>query len=265
MKTLLLALILLSFANGAWAESLIVSVDEWCPYICLNEKHTALDTEAPGYYPAIIDAIFLPRGYEIRYLVRPWKRAIQETRSGVIDAILSPAINEAPDFVFPEESIGSLCWCFFTRKENKWTYKDPQSLASETIGYLDGNAFNEKLDAYLEKNKKTPHKVQPVHGLNFLRINVVKLMGGRITAFIDESASTNYFLYKNGMTREIREAGCLEHQAMYMAFSPAHEESVKHAQLFSAGLRELRQSGRLEAILSAYGLKDWVEDAIQDK
>lgn len=257
MKRLLFLIAIVFFSSPALAGTTIyVSIDEWCPYICLNKEHTGLAADAPGYYVDIIDAIFPSRGYDVEYVVRPWKRALQETRSGALNAILSPAKKEAPDFVFPEEELAHLCWCFYT-KSRTWAYRGVESLKNQIVGYLEGNRFNNELDAYLRRNRDNPQKVQAVHGLNFLDINKNKLLQGRITVFIEESATTDHYLSEHDLDEDVVKAGCIGCRHMYMGFSPAREESAEYAAIFSSGLRELRRSGRLDVILSRYGLKDW--------
>lgn len=259
MKTAFFFFIFIALSFNASAQTLVVSVDEWCPYTCLDAEHSALNESNPGYYPEIIDAIFIPQGFEIVYTVRPWKRALAETRSGILNAILSPAREEAPDFIFPEEEIAHLCWCFYTKQSYAWEYDGIESLANKTVGYLEGNSFSPELDTYLREIKDITALSQPVHGLNFQKVNTEKLLRGRISTFIDEANSTRYYLFRHTLEDKIRKAGCLDCLNMYMAFSPAIKDSAKHAAIFTEGLRKLRESGKLKEILSHYGLADWKE------
>jgi len=66
-----------------------------------------------------------------------------------------------------------------------------------------------------------------------------------------------HYLKRNNLVGNYQQAGCLEPVKMYIGFSPALEQSHDYAALFSRGMKELRRSGKLQAILNKYGLKDW--------
>ena len=243
---------------AADAEVLKISFDDWCPYLCANaEKPNLLDAEEPGYYVDILRAIYEPAGYEIEFLLRPWGRAMNETRSGRLDALLSPSRSEAPDLVFPEEEIGMLGWCFYTLSGMQWEYGGPVSLGGITLGVLKGNDFGSEVQPYVDRFADDPQRIQMVTGMDWKEKNINRLKLGRIGAFLDEPSAIDLHLKKNDLDGKIRKAGCLPAEEMYVAFSPENPEAEKLAALFDTGIRRLRTSGRLTEILSLYGLEDW--------
>jgi polar amino acid transport system substrate-binding protein len=52
-------------------------------------------------------------------------------------------------------------------------------------------------------------------------------------------------------------AGTLGILENYMGISPKRPDSRKLTELFDQGMKKLRDTGRLDTILSGYGLKDW--------
>ncbi len=257
MKWTIALLTVLFFSALANAETIRVSYDEWCPYACLDEQAQAPHPDSPGYFATVLEAIYGPLGHEVEFVIRPWERALKETRRGSLDAVLAPARSEAPELIFPEEEIGMLGWCFYTRNNDPWNYTDVSSLRERTLGVLVGNNFGEEVTAYVEEHRTTPERVQEITGLDFLEQNLRKLLAGRIDTMLDEPATTDYLLFSRDLGGMVRKAGCLESQKMYIAFTPENPRSQEYARIFSEGMRRLHTDGRLEDILATYGLHDW--------
>ncbi len=260
MRAILLTLIMmlcpLTVVNS---ETMKINLDDWCPYLCVDtENPEAPHTTQPGYELEVVNAIFTQEGYDIRYDFLPWARAIEEVTEGRLDALLSPAKDEAPGLIFPEESIGVLGWCFYTEKESSWNYEGVASLKQVKLGFLHGNDFGGEVQEYIEQNSNSNNMlIQPNFQTNWQETNFKKLAMGRITAILDEPFGLDYFIKKHNLNNQFRKAGCLEGQSMYIAFSPENPMAKKYANMFDHGIRELRKSGELKKILFSYGLSDW--------
>ncbi|MFV0349076.1 MAG: substrate-binding periplasmic protein [Halodesulfovibrio sp.] len=257
MRWIIAMTLALGMCATAHAGSIRFSYDAWCPYSCLNDDHTAIAADYPGYYAEVLRAIYEPLGYGVEFIIRPWERALEETADGRLDAALSPARSEAPNLIFPDESIAELGWCFYTRSDSAWQYNGPASLQEQTLGVLRGNNFGDAITDYIAANTKDAAKVQEVTGLDFIDKNIRKLQGKRISVMLDEPATTDFFIMQNNLARDIVKAGCLPSQSMYPAFSPANPMSATYAKEYTEGIRRLRKSGQLRTILSRYGLTDW--------
>ena len=257
MKPLLVLFICLALYSVAHSESIRFSFDDWCPYSCLDDQEEEPHSKRPGYFAEILRAIYIPLGFEPEFAVRPWTRALEETRHGILDAALAPAMSEAPDMVFPEEEIGLLGWCFYTRSDDSWTYDGVNSLKSRTLGILVDNHFGDEVTAYINAHAQDLERIQGITGLDYLAQNTSKLIAGRIDTMLEEPASTDYHLFKSNLFNELRRAGCLESQKMFVAFSSANPRSGEYAKMFAQGMRRLRSTGELEEILSHYGMHDW--------
>ena len=264
MRWIIAMTLVLSLYATAHADTIRFSYDDWCPYSCLNDDHTAIAAEYPGYYAEVLRAIYEPLGYSVEFSIRPWERALEEAADGRLDAVLSPAKSEAPNLIFPDESIAELGWCFYTRSDSTWHYSGLPSLQGQTLGVLRGNNFGDAITDYIEANSKDAAMVQEVSGLDFIDKNIRKLQGKRISVMLDEPATTDYFIMQNNLAQDIVKAGCLPSQIMYPAFSPANPASATHAREFTEGIRRLRESGRLKAILARYGLTDWKNQPVSE-
>ena len=58
--------------------------------------------------------------------------------AGVVDALLSPAKNEAASLIFPETDIGNQQFCMFTLIDGLWQYTEPGSVSGRRVIYPQG-------------------------------------------------------------------------------------------------------------------------------
>ena len=213
------------------------------------------DRHTPGYGVEIAKQVFEEAGHTFKYLNVPWTRAVKNTRIGKYNAIIGAYKEEAPDFVFPEEEFGVSRYAFYAKRGSLWTYAGIESLQSEKIGLIKGYSYGEELNAYFDKNAQ---RVQYAFGDDPLFQNIKKLLAGRFDILI---AGENVMIYKikeMGVVGEVINVGVTDVRGnLYIAFSPTNKKSVKYAEIFSKGIRNLKESGELDQILDRYGLHYW--------
>lgn len=262
-KRVLLALlttlgVLATIGLGIGGDILTLVSPDWCPLVCESGRPGILEKD-PGAVVEIVRAIFEEKGYRVLYSTPPWSRAIFATRKGSYTGILAAMKNDAPDFIYPEEEVGVNRMCFYVKATNPWRYQGVKSLRSVVLGVIQDYAYdNGEVDEYIKKSRTAPNsQVQIVASKTGLEQNFNNLKLDRITVILDECRVVDWYLKNKNLTDMYQQAGCLEEVKMYVAFSPALEQSPRYAALFSKGIRALRRSGRLQAILAKYGLKDW--------
>tara|TARA_R110001592_G_scaffold7032_3_gene39492 strand:+ start:29766 stop:30533 length:768 start_codon:yes stop_codon:yes gene_type:complete len=251
IKRFILVLILIVPLNTL-AETITIRADEWFP---INGEPKS---EKPGYMIEIANLIASKHGANIDYKTMPWLRSLSKVREGNFDCVVGAFTDDAPDFIFPQEEWGIIESTFYVKKGSKWRYEGVESLKSIKIGSIGGYAYGDDLDAYIEANKSSS-AVQVVNANNALEQNIKKLQAGRVDAVIEAHLVMNAKLKDMGISQdEFISAGLLgEANKMYIACSPAKESSKKYTKWFSEGIQMLRDSGKLQAILDKYGLKDW--------
>jgi len=116
--------------NGRPPNILFFCSDPWPPYA--GHSHESRQ----GYIVDVIREIYEPLGYDVRYVNKPWSRCISETRTGKLSALAGADVDEVPDFVFPQETIGVTRPAFFVLKETAWTYQGLDSLATIKLGMI---------------------------------------------------------------------------------------------------------------------------------
>jgi|TARA_B100001971_G_C18139322_1_gene509468 polar amino acid transport system substrate-binding protein len=251
-KTAILSVLLILIASNARAEQSITVVgDSWAPY------NAVPNSTNEGYFIDILREIFEPQKIAIKYYLKPWKRAVQDVRSGEDTALLGPFKSEAPDFVFPKQEVGKTSLVFFTHSSSDWEFSGVNSLKNIQIGIINGYDYRPWLLDYV---RKTPGSAIKLSGTDAIERNLKMLMRGRIDAIPSNYTSFMYRAKKLGLDKKVRFAGkdnIGKTKKLYIAFSPNFENSVTLATMFDAGISALRKSGRLSNILQKYGLKDW--------
>lgn len=251
LPTLLLTLLsTLIFVPQTYSDTITIRSDVWFP---MNGEPGSAQ---PGYMIELAQTIFSKHGHTVDYRLMPWERALNEVRLGTEDCVVGAYVEDAPDFVFPEEHWGMDNSAFYVRKSESWQYQGIESLHSIKLGVIGGYAYGDEFDEYIKQNQHD--NVQTVKGDNALEKNIKKVIAGRLTAFIDSPLVVAAKLKEMGLEGTISEAGTLgDPSPMYIACSPAKPNSQDYIKMIDDGTRALRASGELSKIMAKYGLKDW--------
>jgi polar amino acid transport system substrate-binding protein len=253
MKALLLSLLFVAFTLPAIAaETLSVRADLWPPY---NDEPKSL---RPGYMIMVLMEIFMRQGYALDYQPLAWDESIEAVRKGQFNAVIGASKDDAPDFIFPKESFGVSDTAFFVKPESTWKFNGINSLKQIRLGVIEGYAYDEALDAYIKAHKGTSRIVVST-GDDPMKNLVFKLVNDHIDAIAEDSNVMMASLLSGKVPlKGVVSAGSLKEKSeLYIAFSPKNPKSKELAAKFDAGIKELRSSGKLKAILGLYGLTDW--------
>lgn len=244
--------LLLLFTNATLhADTITLMGDSWAPY------NAEPNSNEEGYAIEVARIIFERNGLKVEYEIAPWNRSLLEIRAGGYTGIVGASKGDARDFVFPEEEIGITKNVFFVTNNSKWRYSGIQSLEKERLGVIADYSYGKELDEYIKANNNNENKVQKVRGEDALLQNIKKLQAGRISVLVEDKAVLEYRLKKMGILTGIVEAGAIEENPIYIAFTPKNPNSGLYAKMISDGIVGLRKSGKLREILKKYGLKDW--------
>jgi len=253
LKTLLLVLLLTVCATQAVAaETLSIRADLWPPY---NDDPQSIK---PGYMINILLEIFKPQGYKLDYQQLSWTESLDAVRKGQFNAVVGATRDDAPDFVFPKEPFGISDTAFFVKGGNNWKFTGPAALEKIRLGVIESYAYNDELDPYIKANNGSKRIVEAT-GDDPLAALIRMLQNGQIDAIAED---TNVMLAtliagKVPMGSIVSAGSCKEKSTLYVAFSPKNPKSKELAAKFDAGIKTLRSSGKLHAILGLYGVTDW--------
>ena len=251
LRVVLAALALAAVAPAARADVITLRADEWCPYNC------AEDSDMPGYGIEIAREIFAKAGHTLDYKNMAWARALDECTKSTIDAVIGAARLEAPDLVYPEETIAVADNTFAVRHDSPWRYQGPASLQGIKLGAIRGYSYEGEVGEHVEAHPRDQLKVDFVGGDQALAMNLKKLVAGRIDATVDAGPVLAYKAKQMGLADKVRFVGSVDASQTYIAFSPGNPKSREYAALLDKGIAEMRASGRLQQILDRYGVSDW--------
>jgi len=240
-------------APPAWADTLVIVGDRWCPFNCeAGQDH-------PGYLVEVAQRSLAKAGHTVEYQIVPWTRAVQESRRGAFAGIIGAAVDDAPDFIFPQEEQGIVSDGVFVLKEKNWTYTDTKSLAGIVIGVVKGYSYNaDELNAYIEKYSGDPDKVRVTTGDEAATTNVRNLALARLDAVVESPEVFWYAAAQLHLQDKFKSAGTVgAPKKVFIAFSPANPKSKEYAKALVDGVNALRKSGELKVILAKYGIEDW--------
>jgi len=259
MKKILLFFIMLvvftafQTSSETGADVITLVADEWCPYNCVPY------TDTPGFIIEIAEFAFERLGHTIHYTIIPWTRAIRGTREGLYDGIVGTGREETPDFVFPEHELGLAAHIFYVKQGAAWKFTGLESLEQISLGVIQDYSYGNLYETYIKPNIADENRIQMVSGNTGLKRNIKKLLAGRIDALVEDRAVFRYFLYQTKTPDQFVEAGAAYEEKVYIAFPPDHPHAQRYAEILSDAVVELRTSGKLDAILGKYGLRDWVK------
>lgn len=251
-RTAFAAIVLAATATGAQAtDQLTFVADQWMPF------NGAPGEDREGYVVEILRAALAENGQAVRYETMTWKRALDVTRRGQADAVIGAEVSDAPDFIFPQEEVGRYRTTFFTRADNDWRFTMKDSLTGQQIGVVREYSYPDWLNAYRQSHAD---QFDVVFGDEPLLTNLRKLLAGRIDVVPSNPYSLGWLAQQKGLGDQIRKAGLIPGDTdavIHAAFSPANPESRVRAEALSKAIRSMRADGRLQAILSRYGIDDW--------
>ncbi|MCX8102400.1 MAG: transporter substrate-binding domain-containing protein [Geminicoccaceae bacterium] len=247
---LVLALLLASAPTVVAAGTITLRADPWCPHNCRPES------DRPGYLIELARAIFEPLGHRVDYRAMGWRRTIEAVRAGEIDGAVGAGLEDAPDLVFADEPAGLAVPVIAVRRGEGFTFTGPGSLGDRVIGAILGYEFGGPLEPWLRRHARDPTRIQWVSGIDGAVQNLKKLLAGRIDGMLDDRAVIAHYATELGLRERIELVELGVYQPIGIAFSPAKPEGRIYARAFGEGLRRLRASGELAAILGRYGLVD---------
>ena len=257
------------FTKPVQAKVLVVASDEWCPYICD-------DTHLPGFLVEIVTEIAASNGVTVKFALTPLARALDLSQKGEVDILLGLTLQHINDFKLQKShlSFGGLYNDFYVRASDPWRFKSISDLATALknnaiLGTINGYEYGDIIGSLLKDNAA---HIFSASGNSPLQRQLKMLRLGRLDILLDSRFTVQYQLSKlvnkSSLTKtpttakpSIIYAGTEgDFTPLFLGFSPLL--SKEQVQLFDDGLMNLRENGRLNKILTKYGVIDWHQQSI---
>ena len=214
---------------------------DWEPYI--GQK-----LPEQGFVATIVKEAYSSSGYTVDLAYMPWVRAKNMAKEGKSDGCMPEYYLEedkADFFIsdpFPGGPLG-----FFKRKADAFTFNKLDDLKSLKIGVVRGYVNTEEFDKanYLKKEEANDDIT-----------NLRKLVGGRldlivIDKFVGLSLMQQEMPDKIGDIEFINPA--LEEKTLHVLISKKVDQAEAKIKAFNDGLKILKDSGRLDALMKSSG------------
>lgn len=161
--------------------------------------------------------------------------------------------RQAPELVFPQESIGQYQFSMYAREDDDWLYTGLSSLYNRTIGIRMDASYG-IFDSFIRRYGDSNRQLQLLNGSDITNRLLIMLESNRINMFLEDKNIINYLENKNESVK-INKAGSIPPDNVYVAFR--NNNAQKFADIFSKGVIELRNNNLLDPILHRYGVSDW--------
>ncbi|WED20672.1 transporter substrate-binding domain-containing protein [Vibrio sp. JC009] len=241
LLTIINSLFILLSANCLAGGTVRLSAGEWKPYIS-----ESLDNY--GYFTQIVTEAFAAAGIEAQYDFYPWKRAVYQARTGVLDGCIAIAKSEdrEREFWFSEQPILVGERVFFYRKEQPFDWVSVYDLRGIPLGatleYFYGDDFEKAEESgELDVDRVTTDSQ-----------NFKKLVAKRIQAF-PITKEVGYYILNTEFDAE--SAKMITHHpkplittSFYVILSKANPENENLMKTFNKGFEALKKSGRYEEL-----------------
>ena len=235
---------ILIISSACKAQTVLLSTINWPPY-------TGEKLEEHGFFSEIVSGAFSEVGYEVEFQYRPWPRALQEAKTGVVDGVMTAywksqrtAYLEYPDVVW------KVTERFFTLYGHPiLNSSNIEDLIGYRIGVLRGSLQAEQLMAYgIDIEEVNSHSQ-----------NILKLSAGRIDAVIIPDSVLFYELRSlsaEGNKLNFKKLDIpYRTYKMYVAFSKVNSDYKKLTEDFNQGLKLLKNNGEFERIQKKHNIK----------
>lgn len=229
------------FSSFAHSQDITFSINDWCPYICDSP------TKKTGILVEIVQDIFQEEGYKVNFKNMTLNRAVIEIQNNRVQGMVGIVPEVLPDLIFPEEPVIKTQFCFFTLPKQAWKFDNFKGYYPEArVGVVAGKNISADFDKAFPKQETISGEKRTAERL------MEMLARQRVDVIVEERKTISYLLKQNPSFPNVRTAGCAEKKNEYVAFSPTDPNSKKYAELFSKGIKRLRESGKIEEIVSSY-------------
>lgn len=245
-------ILILTYNASAYATSVTLVSDLWCPYTCEP------NSEKEGLLVEIARIAFAKKGIKLNYEVKSWENAVADFNDTKVDGIIGVGAGEVQDPVLPSVEQSNSIIAAFTRNDTTWVYDGPSSLANKPLGIIEGASYANEITSYIYMNYfHKPDKFIFSLEKNAIEDNVTKLLSGEIFVYIEDEKVVNQYLEEKQI-KNIRNAGRIQtaKNKIYIGFSHGNPEAHEYAKLITETTIALTTSGRLAEMLKKYGMPD---------
>lgn len=240
MKKLMILLLISSLYITAEERVIYAAYTSWEPYTY------TVDAKPMGFELEIFQNVMERMDYSVIFIEMPWKRCLQNLKSGEMDVVISMLINEEREeyTLFPEEHISTTDFMLISLKESAIESTNPLiNLKDYKIGSILGFHYGDEFDNanYLDKVEVGDSELL----LELLLKKRFDIVIGNKTVIM------NSFHKKKLTTALVFHEPPVKSDKLYVGFSKNESHEVLSKE-FSSGLKLFKETDEYREILNRY-------------
>ncbi|WKE67000.1 transporter substrate-binding domain-containing protein [Gallaecimonas kandeliae] len=236
-----LALLLGLGCHGLHAEEVVIGAeDDWYPYSGVQ------DGKAQGMAEDIVKAAFAARGIQVRFVLLPYVRCMNEVKAGKLLACFdTPRTSDVEaDYLWHKVPLFSAAAYIYAKADSPEQGLGLQDLLGKSIATTRFYGYGEGFDGNTAIQQRPTDR--DIFGLRQLIHGKVPYFAGfdRVMAYLE----TRYPELKT----QVKVVGSIATTDIYMAFSKTFPGAEAKLAAFNEGLAEIHHQGRYHKLLA-----DW--------
>jgi ABC-type amino acid transport substrate-binding protein len=249
-RSILVIVFGIQFSNEAFSESISVAWTDWCPWNCDQEVNL-------GFTSQLVENVFAMSRITVQFQKYSWSVAINEVREGRINALLSPAKQEAEGLIYSKNHVAYQQMCFYVKKDFNWIYQGIKSLDQIKLGIMRNSNYPGLMD-YIQRNLNVSDKIFQLSSSDVLGTGFEYLVNKKYDSFLIDSVTAEYYLKSNKKTNIFKRVDCLPKENLYIAFSPKNmKKSMRLVETFDLNFEKFIKTKSFSNLLYKYNLNNF--------
>ncbi|MFH1479438.1 MAG: transporter substrate-binding domain-containing protein [Candidatus Omnitrophota bacterium] len=220
----------------------IVAEDDWYPYSGLQG-----DT-VKGIAVDIAREAFKAEGIDVEFDVMNYDRGMSLVKNGeAVGCFDAPRTQEIEDvYHWHDEPLFTGKSYFYARSDYIGTLTSVKDIGNRTLGLTQGYGYGDAIDMNDEINKVYSKTDE---------IILKKLIAKRVDFIVLYDRVADYLISNLNVRAEIKPVSLSEATDLYIAFSRKHPLGKKYCDIFSSGMRKIKENGTYEKIFKEWDAK----------
>lgn len=238
IKSILYFLLTLSYTSAGFSEDIIFSVGDFAPY------HYEENGEIKGKFIELIERISQQMKVTPKFVIYPWKRALETVKRGDSDGIISVyRTQERDEFLYiAAEPLGFTNISVFTGKENDLKVHELSDLKNTYLLQVRGSSYGPEFDSRTGIFKKIWFCDDIEKQIRLLSKRPSNVAIANETTFRSVSK-------KLGLQNRFKSVYVFDKMPLYIGFTKKLGEKGKfYADHFSAILKQLNSENKFKDI-----------------
>ncbi|WP_367847186.1 substrate-binding periplasmic protein [Rhodoferax sp. WC2427] len=232
-------------ATAACAQNPTITIaaeDDWAPYSSMKADKSGPE----GFSPDLVRAVFKLKGVDVKMVAVPFVRCLQMVKTAKAVACFDTTITDEnkDEFYWHKTPIFEEGLAIFALADTPQTGLTTLGLEGGTVGITTGYTYptdfmqNKKIKKFEANSDEHLLKMLLAKRVQYVILNT---MPGMLRIKNDASLSG-----------KVKQVGLISKDGFWLNFSKTHPDGKRMADLFEAGLLELKASGRYDKMYADF-------------